>query len=394
MGCCKSKSAALVQKRKANAQTTATQSEALLDAERGDMRKLKQVMNWQDDGVLKKSTLHLACKDNRFRAVEFMLSNGVDVMVRDAVDHTCLHEAAGQRSCECMELLLKHGKLTADVTATTNNLIGFTPLQAMVAKIGAFPKPHELNEKCIKLLLSHGADPQREYIFVAQGTSTTKTAASYALQHFKDGNRLLLALLLNEEQKAVEAQSVADAEAQRTQDAAQASEKNSKFLSDLAERTLRIVVRVKNIALSTEAQDSLKAQLVAEVGQLSTLRYNSDEERTASVNTLATLLADEIVLMVDDQGCMDADIMKGAAALYYTQVNDAAKAKSDEAREKQVRDATAAASARRAEILARAAAITAARNNKHQRHGGEQLNPLAGKFFVYSILSLTRHSQL
>jgi hypothetical protein len=185
-------------------------------------------------------------------------------------------------------------------------------------------------------------------------------------------------LLANNEKLLAAQNLVAEAGAKRKA----FSEQYAQFVIDAAERVMRIVLRVKNIPLSEEAQATLKEQIVAELMELSAIGSTSDEVRTTTLNNLATVLADEIVLMVDDQGHVAAGALKTAAAAYYKQILDAANAKAAAA--EAVTAATAATAA-----AAAARAVAAAGGG-----GKDTKNPLLGRsntfppfYFLLSIFT-------
>lgn len=114
--------------------------------------------------------------------------------------------------------------------------------------------------------------------------------------------------------------------------------------------------------------------MVAELTEITLVSSTAtDEVRTATLNALAAILADEIVLMVDDQGAVEAGVIRTAGAAYYKQVLDVAKEKADAVN---ARNAAIAASA--AAAAAVAAGVAAGAGN---RKGGT-MNPLAGTVII------------
>ena len=110
------------------------------------------------------SLLHVAIKREDFEKAKSLISEGVDVNMKDNAGWTPLHEACmryGSQTKDILELLISHG---ADINA--KSITGSTPLHEAVVY---------LSQDCIQYLLENGADPTIE-------NNDGKTAHSLVLQ--------------------------------------------------------------------------------------------------------------------------------------------------------------------------------------------------------------------
>lgn len=114
----------------------------------GDIEKVKTLLEI-DHGLLEivllgDSLLHLAVGEGHDHLVEYYVSKGIDVDVRNGRKNTPLHEAVRSRNISITKILINNG---ADVNA--KNKDGETPLH--YASIDGY-------DASVKLLILHGAD--------------------------------------------------------------------------------------------------------------------------------------------------------------------------------------------------------------------------------------------
>ncbi|MBD0392265.1 ankyrin repeat domain-containing protein, partial [Wolbachia endosymbiont of Pentalonia nigronervosa] len=136
----------LLSKRSINPLITDNENKSALDYAK-DNRVLQVLINHKY-GLEKDSLLHLAAILNEENAVRFLLKNGVDANVQNALLHTPLHLAAGMGHEKVVEILIKEGKTDKDVLDIRNH----TPLHYAV---------NNKKLRVVKLLSNLGADVNR-----------------------------------------------------------------------------------------------------------------------------------------------------------------------------------------------------------------------------------------
>lgn len=99
--------------------------------------------------------LMAAVKQNHIEAMEILLEGGADPELSDGSRTTPLMAAADRRSSAAMELLLRYGAKT-----DARNTTGMVPLHALLSNLHRMTEEDKPEyEKCLRLLLKAGADP-------------------------------------------------------------------------------------------------------------------------------------------------------------------------------------------------------------------------------------------
>jgi F0F1-type ATP synthase delta subunit len=149
-------------------------------------------------------------------------------------------------------------------------------------------------------------------------------------------------------------------------------EQYATFVAEVADRAMRILVRVKKLELAEEAQAALQQQFVDELTPLrGKVSLKKPERKTALVGKLADAIVDEVVLMIDEESKVSAGLIaKTAGAVFKAHHDEDVAILRAEAKDR-VAEATAA---HRAALAGKAAA------------GGSKKDKssLAGKLFQHA----------
>jgi len=105
------------------------------------------------------SLLHIAAQRAQPGVLSFLLQGGANVNIKDSIDHTPLHFAAGDGNLECVKVLVEHG---ADINAVNNETMFLVAKMFPVYVVGGRTPLHMAAEngelECVKYLVEKGAD--------------------------------------------------------------------------------------------------------------------------------------------------------------------------------------------------------------------------------------------
>jgi len=105
-----------------------------------------------DTAYDQETALHRACKFKKAKVVEFLLNNGADPNIKDAMGETPLFDAVRSGCYKCIELLSSAG-----VNLNQSNNGGLIPIQI------AFDHERKVAVRIIKILVGFGADPRKAF---------------------------------------------------------------------------------------------------------------------------------------------------------------------------------------------------------------------------------------
>jgi hypothetical protein len=234
-----------------------------------------------------------ACTHDNVQLLQALIEKDFDVDHRFPHGVTPLHIVAQNYAGNCMQILLKRSVADLNQPANGSKYQQYTPLAAtVILSKDSSGVPSETKAKCVELLLCSGARMDIPFTLVEKGVVQPCVLFPYAhsILASEKGSGAVLDLL---NKAAVR-----------------------ELMPQICDRFLRVLVRTKNLNLSLPLQGKMKQQIEGELLRVKLFPGFDEEENTIFVHSLVEVMANEAVLMIDDEGELEKGVFVSAASAW------------------------------------------------------------------------------